>query len=73
MIDITPTEVVRDMEEAASSSKSLKRFPLFVDFLCVLHIFEKLNEAFKFLIKISTNLDSDFVNAIFFFWILVFG
>jgi len=56
MINVTPAEVISDMVEAASSSKSLECFSLFVDFLGVLHIFEKLNELKKNVKKTQSTL-----------------
>ena len=61
------------MKEAASSPESLERFPLFVDFFRILDVFEKLNKIKKCSKTIDENLDGDFVNAVFLFWIFVFG
>ena len=44
MVNITPAEVIRNVEEAASSPESLERFPLLVDFFRILDVFEKLNK-----------------------------
>ena len=73
MINITPSEIISDVEEAASSPESLERFPLLVDLFRILHIFEKLNKMKKCSKTIDENLDGDFVDAVFLFWIFVFG
>lgn len=63
------------MEKAASSTKRLKRFPLFVDLLRVLNVFEKLKARFlqAKIYTVLTNLHSNFMNAILLLWVFVFG